>query len=106
MSDLFDTEIDSASKCGVGHALTLVAEGYAYCTTVRGVYYAWRMSPPRVSGWGYEAIIGLDGLPIDAWVSCYCPTKFEALAFIQADIDAHRSLPFDEEAERARLVAV
>ena len=106
MSDLFETEIDSASKCRLGHALTLVAEGYAYCTTFRGVYYAWRMSPPRVLGWDYEAIIGLDGKPIDAWVNGSWNEKANVLAFIQKDIDAHRNLPFDEEAERARLVAV
>lgn len=106
MSDLFDTEIDSGSRCCHSHPLWLVAEGYALCLTLSDVYYAWRMSPPLSEGWCYEAIIGIDGLPTDAWVSCYCPTKFEALAFIQADIDAHRSLPFDEEAERARLVAV
>ena len=117
MSDLFETEIDSGSKCKKGHALTLVAEGYAYCTSLDAVWQtpvwsAWRLTPPSEDVWGLKwrpyDIFGRDGSLIQAWVQdgADLRSREDCLALIQADIDAHRSLPFDEEAERARLVAV
>ena len=110
MSDLFDTEIDGGSKCQMGHPLKLVAEGYAICSVTWGDWYAIRLTPPRanLARWSEFNIVGRDGKMIpawDGWVGGY-RTKANVLAFIQEDIDAHRNLPFDEEAERARMVAV
>lgn len=110
MSDLFETELDSGSYCQVGHPLKLVAEGYAICSAVWGDCYPIRLTPPRanLTRWAEFNIVGRDGKMIPAWDG-WVPdgrTKASVLAFIQDDIDAHRNLPFDEEAERARLVAV
>ncbi len=117
MNDLFfDKEIDSGSICRAGHPIRLVAEGYGYCTggSAGGPewFYAWRFSPPSTSAamlmitacaWE-EAPLTNGKL---AWVqSSYSYTKQEVLDAIAADIDVHRNLPFDEERERARLVAV
>lgn len=117
MNDLFfDKEIDSGSICGAGHPIRLVAEGYGYCIEDSPAgperCYAWRFSPPSTSAamlmitacaWK-EAPLTNGKL---AWVqSGHSYTKQEVLDTIAADIDAHRNLPFDEERERARLVAV
>ncbi len=109
MTDLFETEIDSGSKCGAGHPILLVAEGYAMCRSERGLSRAIRLTPPRTNlfHWYQFNIRSRTGERIPAWE--WKPpgfTKAEVLAFIQADIDAHRNLPFDEEAERARLMPV
>lgn len=117
MNDLFfDKEIDSGSTCGAGHPIRLVAEGYGYCIEDSAGepkwFYAWRFSPPSTSAamlmitasaWK-EAPLMNGKL---AWVQpSYSYTKQDVLDAIAADIDAHRNLPFDEERERARLVAV
>lgn len=110
MTNLSATEIDSGITCpssrkwGLSnHPLLFVAEGYAICYGTRHVS-AWAKTRPASPGWSstfvdrYGWWIG-DG-SIAGW------TREQALAFIQADIDAHRNLPFDEEAERARLMPV
>lgn len=105
-------EVDSGSKCEVGHPIWLVAEGYGLCVTVtpdiRTIWYPWRFSPPRTNkeAWGLFGIKGRNGESAEAWTGKAFYSKKEALDEIQADMAAHRALPFDEEAERARLVAV
>lgn len=110
MSDLFDSEIDSGSKCFRGHPIWLVAEGYGICYgNLDGgplLWSPWRMTPPRTLGWSKGSIHGRDGQEIPAWFSWASDSKAETLAMIQQDMDAHRALPFDEEAERARLMLV
>lgn len=108
MSDLFGEELDSGSRCSGGHPLMMVAEGYAICYDgVRLAWWAWRLTPPSVRGWLLSTIRGRDGSQIAAWVyALNHDTKAEALAAIQSDMDAHRALPFDEDAERARLMPV
>ena len=113
----FAEELDSGSRCSEGHPLMMVAEGYAICHgegraicdgSVRRVWWAWRLTPPRVGElWRISTIRGRDELPITAWFHLMDQAfKAEALAVIQADMDAHRALPFDEDAERARLMPV
>lgn len=116
MSDLFETEIDSGSKCPNGHALMFVAEGYAVCydpdSKFGDKWWAWRKGTPLTSCWNPRSELSGERYPDGWWEGLgivyfkFAPSREDCLAFIQADIDAHRSLPFDEEAERARLVAV
>ena len=101
------------AKCGYGHQLELVAEGYAICVEVtrsgRSMFFPWRLTPPAphyAHRWRCDRIIGRDEYPIDAWVGWICDSREEAIEFIQADAEAHRALPFDEESERARLMPV
>ena len=101
--------IDSGSKCTAEHPLRLVAEGYAICS--RGsVYYAWKLQALQDNigkGWTSGHIWGRNFERIPALVSFYpYMNKDEVLEFIQQDMDRFRSAPFDEERERARLVAV
>ena len=103
------SEIDNGSYCTAGHSLKLVAEGYAICSTSQ-VYFAWKLQASQDyigNDWIFSHIWGRDLERIPALVS-FCPyrNKDEVLEFIQQDIDRHRSAPFDEERERARLVAV
>jgi hypothetical protein len=101
MSDL------TGAKCGEWHPLEWVSEGYAICEVPAGVHwFAWRLATPVVGTWRADQIIGGDGAGIEAWVSGGLASKESALAFIQADIDAHRARPFDEERERGRLMEV
>ncbi len=110
MSDLFDIELDSGSKCSDGHDIMLVAEGYAICTDGgrRPYWWAWALTKPAKTGlWHVDNIIGRKGDRIPAWVHTRgVDNKQMALSFIQKDIDARRAMPFDEEAERARLMPV
>lgn len=87
-----------AEKCPGGHPLTLVAEGYGICQKIPGRHNAWRFTPPATGDW----------IPWKGWwVWLTWDRSYEtAEEFIQRDIEAHRSLPFDEEAERARLMPV
>ncbi len=95
------------AKCGAGHLLELVAEGYAICTDTdkSGCVSAWAFSQPA-GWWTTYYIIGRDEKKIPAWLSDHNFNREEALAVIQADIDARRAMPFDEEEERARLMPV
>jgi len=99
-------EVDSGSTCISGHHLMLVAEGYALCCEDGVVWYPWKLSPPSAGSWGMTYVRGRDSKHIRAWVGLLWLSKDEALAFIQQDIEAHRALPFDEAAERARLMPV
>ena len=114
----FAEELDSGSRCSGGHPLMLVAEGYAYCCAgepfgIPTVYYAWRLTPPATDEGlrledlcCYWEISQLEGGKT-AWMqNMWVGSKERALAFILADIKAHRELPFDEERERARLMPV
>lgn len=114
----FAEELDSGTRCSGGHPLMLVAEGYAYCCAgepfgIPSVYYVWRLTPPATDeGLESEAhgcywdICLLEGGKT-AWMqNRWVSSKERALAFILADIKAHRDLPFDEERERARLMPV
>lgn len=114
----FAEELDSGSRCSGGHPLMLVAEGYAYCCPeapfgIPTVYYAWRLTPPATDegleseahGCYWDICLLEDGKT--AWMqNMWVGSKERALAFILADIKAHRDLPFDEERERARLMPV
>ena len=109
MSDdmFFDEEIDSDYKCGFGHTLRLVAEGYALCHWY-GRWWAWRMTPPPPPGYGWATCSTTRGGIPDGyrWVSPQFTSRDAALDHIRTDIEAHRYLPFDEEAERQRLMPV
>lgn len=104
------------ATCAAGHRLELVAEGYALCFGVnessprKRTVSLWRLSPPRTGKWARMNVLDREGNPIiPAWLggrSWPADMKDEALAAIQEDIDAHRALPFDEAAERARLMEV
>lgn len=104
----FGEEIDSGYECSNGHPLRLVAEGYALCYG-DGFWYPWRMTPPSWpidEGWSLcDTIRGgvTDG---DRWVAPGFRSRGEALDYIRRDIEAHRNLPFDEDAERSRLMPV
>lgn len=106
----FDKEIDSDYKCAVGHPLRLVAEGYAICHAVPlGWWWAWRMTPPppQTKGdWG--PLQTRRGGVVDGyrWISPQFPSREEAIDYIRRDIEAHRNLPFDEAAERSRLMPI
>jgi len=115
----FAEELDSGSKCSAGHPLMLVAEGYAYCCAeepfgIPAGYYAWRFTPPATDeGLESEAhgcywdVSQLEDGKI-AWVldARWVGNKERALAFILADIKAHRELPFDEEREQTKQMPV
>ncbi len=101
------------AKCANSHKLEIVSEGYAVCVTMEygpkwpELWAAWTFTKPALKDFYRFWIIGNDGQDIEAWVSkSFYPSKEEALAIIQDDIDAHRSRPFDEATERARLMAV
>jgi len=108
--DLFEEEIESGWLCAVGHPLRLVAEGYAVCGgSDLEMWWPWKLTPPRTGGWhllpasrNWDDPSAVESF----WVSDVVFNKDEAIDFIRADIEAHRNLPFDEAAERARLVAV
>ena len=112
MSDglFFEEEIDSAMLCPSSrlmritkHPMFLVAEGYAICYGDNHVS-AWARTRPVGNHWNpfFVAATGwwLGDGSITSW------TRKQALDFIRADIEAHRNRPYDEDAERARLVAV
>ena len=107
---LFEEEIERGWLCAVGHPLRLVAEGYAICGDPSlGTWWPWKLTPPLTEDWHPFLTSRNWGDPSAGesfWVSGVALSKEEALARILADIEAHRNLPFDEEAERARLVAV
>lgn len=108
-------EVDSGARCGSGHRIWLVAEGYGYCVDDRAPrpeFFAWRFSSPSTSE-GIEKITGCTWRRAalshgkGAWVqSGYSYAKQDVLDGILADIEAHRNLPFDEGRERARLMPV
>lgn len=108
----FAEEIDSGYECFVGHPLRLVAEGYALCTG-DCMWWAWRMTPPSSPRWyGRGVYWGVyptrrggvsDGC---RWISPPFHSRERALDYIRRDIEAHRNLPIDEEAERQRLMPV
>lgn len=101
MTDMFEPQ------CGIGHPIEIVSEGYGVCHDPEWQqWFAWRFTPPSVGRWWSSSIRGRDGQPVTAWRGFEKPSKAEALAYIQEDMDAHRALPFDEERERARLVEV
>ena len=96
------------ARCSSGHSLEIVSEGYGLCTTSRtDWWWPWRFTPPlKANTWKVAELRAREGGFIPAWVTRACASKQEALDFINADIAAHRALPFDEERERSRLVAV
>jgi len=105
--DLFEEEIESGSLCPNSHPMFLVAEGYAICygTSPWNKWVsAWKMGTPLTTGWN-SAFAQTTGWWCGEASNEYW-TRDEAIDFIRADIEAHRNLPFDEAAERARLVAV
>ena len=103
----FDEEIDSGYSCIFGHPLRLVAEGYALCHE-DGFWWAWRMTPPPPPGYGWGICPTRRGGVSDEhrWISPQFLSRAAALDYIRRDIEAHRNLPFDEEAERQRLMPV
>ena len=107
---LFEEEIESGWLCAEGHPLRLVAEGYAICGDPSlEVWWPWKLTPPARGYWHRYPTSrnwGDSSAEEIFWVSSVLFSKEEALDYIHADIEAHRNLPFDEEAERARLVAV
>ena len=115
MNDLFAEEMNSGSTCEQGHPIKLIAEGYGYCYAPDwDNTHLWRFSPPRTDDgleqWGvYWTQHDLENGK-EAWVTSnevangLCPS--EAVRAALADMEAHRALPFDEEAERARLMPV
>ena len=109
MSDdmFFDEEIDSGYECSNGHPLRLVAEGYALCHGY-SLWWAWRMTPPRPPGHGWLVYSTTRGGAPDGhrWASPGFTLRDAALDYIRRDIEAHRNLPFDEAAERLRLMPV
>ena len=99
------------AKCGKGHDLEIISEGYGLCYDPEAErWYAWAFCRPvsvddwAADGWCDSEIKGLSG-PITAWVT-FGNTRDTSIDRIQADIDAHRSMPFDEERERARLMPI
>lgn len=99
------------AKCDEGHDLEIISEGYGLCYNPKmELWHAWAFCRPvNVSDWDYDGwcdstIQGRAG-PITAWVT-FGDTRDTRIARIQADINAHRSMPFDEERERARLMPV
>lgn len=104
--------IDGA-KCTSGHELEIVAEGYGLCSEAidndKTWWSPWRFTKPALNSpeqWGSWGVIGRDGTDIDAWVSPPYYSKADAMEAIERDIAYHRALPFDEDAERARLMPV
>ena len=99
------------AKCFTGHPLEIISEGYGLCQTdersLGEFWFAWAFSKPAGDrGWLESNIRGRDDEPINAWVTRGSPDRRSQMEIIQADIDAHRSMPFDEERERARLMPV
>lgn len=94
--------------CSKGHPIEIISEGHGICFDPRyDLYYAWAFTKPAGKGWFQEEIIGRDGGEIDAWVHVVpCALKDSALDKIQKDMGLRRSLPFDEETERTRLMPV
>lgn len=108
----------NGARCSYGHELEIVSEGYGLCCDeaddLKGqrfsYWHAWRFTPP-LSGthrWSVSWIQGKNGSHIPAWVTYVFDTKEEAIDFITLDAESYRSNPreFDEERERARLMAV
>lgn len=96
-------------KCASGHPIEIVSEGYGICRSSFPAlpWSPWAFTQPAsLRLWDLYFIKGHDGKDIPAWVGANTRTKEEALAYIQDDIDAHRSRPFDEVTERARLMPV
>lgn len=78
------------ARCGNGHPLWVVTEGYAYCHATIGYWFAWRFTQPLSNHWRRFPLE--DGT--EAWVQIGSATsKAEMLAFIEADIEAHREAP-------------
>lgn len=94
------------AKCPAGHPMELTNEGYGLCGAGKS-YSTWAFSLPAVEdNWTLWKIYGKDGSPIPAWLGWAAGDRATCMSAIQADIDARRSLPFDEERERARLMPV
>ena len=89
-----DEMIESGRTCPEGHPIWMVAEGYGICQ-LNNAFSRWDKwwTPWRLT-------------PEDMVCLPFAGSKEEVLACIQDDMVAYRELPYDEDRERARLVAV
>jgi len=94
-------------QCKAGHPIEIIHEGYGIChDTDYDEWWPWAFSLPSSTGWAGSSIIGKTGDPIMAWVGPCSKTKQGAIGEIAASMNSYRSLPFDEDYERARLMPV
>ena len=103
------TSLYEGARCGKGHELEFISEGFALCfgESVIGtpLWWSWSMGP--ATGFCDAPVIGRDGSRITAYVGYIGQrTRDEAIAIIDRAMQTMREQPYDEERERPRLIPV
>jgi hypothetical protein len=99
MSDL------SNAKCIDSHTIKLVSEGYAICySRDLSLFWPWSFSRQVSPRWHASQLVNENAPPQQAWVGKACNSEEDALLIIKQEINLCRSLPFNEERERSRLM--
>jgi hypothetical protein len=94
------------AQCAAEHLLEFVAEGFALCSN-NNWWWAWSLTKPCLQmRWNADFIIGRNERRIPAWASDFFEAREPAEDFIREEVEARRSMPFDEATERARLMPV
>jgi len=92
------------AKCSSKHPIRLIDEGHGICGDEANGYWSWSLVPTD-KGWP-DYIIGRNGERIPARCMTWQYEYEDCLAALLNHIASIRAMPFDEEAERARLMPV